>query len=272
MIFMLNIFKNINRQEIHQAGRKFAVIAVFLGVLALSGCYQSVNPPKLGATTRNVILPPLQHFAGVSVEKRPIMYYVLGSGSDITFIISGIHGDEPAGPYLVNYLMDYLNHNQSLLKGRQVVILPIANPDGALYKKRVNANNVDINRNFPADNRIDSNDSGITSLSEPEARFLREIIQKHKPSRIVSIHQPYGCIDFDGPAENLAKQMAFFCDLPLQKVGAQPGSLGSYAGETMGIPIITFEMLENDTYLNTQVLWQKYGKALMAIITYPNTP
>jgi murein peptide amidase A len=271
MIFMRIMFKNINSRMIHAAGRKIAVIAGFWAVLSLAGCYQSVNPPRLGAAPRNTVLPPLQHFGGVSVEKRPIMYYVLGSGSDVTFIFSGIHGDEPAGPYLVNYLLDYLNRNPDLLKERQVVIMPVANPDGLYYKKRFNANNVDINRNFPTENRIDSNDFGKTSLSEPEANVLREIIQKHKPSRIVSIHQPYGCIDYDGPAEDIARQMASLCDLPLQKVGAMPGSLGSYAGETMGIPIITFEMFENDTYLNTQVLWQKYGKALLAAITYPNS-
>lgn len=269
---MLLILKNINSRGTHELGRKIAVLAGFYAVLALSGCYQTVNPPKLGATPRNAVLPPLQHFGGVSIEKRPIMYYVLGTGSDVTFIMSGIHGDEPAGPYLVNYLLDYLNHNPELIKDRQVVIMPVANPDGLYYKKRGNTNNVDINRNFPTENRIDSNDFGKTSLSEPEANVLREIIQKHKPSRIVSIHQPYGCIDYDGPAEDIARQIASFCELPLQKVGAQPGSLGSYAGETLGIPIITFEMLENDTYLNTQVLWQNYGKALLAAITYPNNP
>ncbi len=233
------------------------------------------------------------------------MYYVLGKGDNVTLIMSTIHGDEPAGTPLTNRLADYLNQHSDMLKERKVVIIPLANPDGLAAKKRLNANNIDLNRNFPADNRpnnlTESNDSslepilrninvkdvngtsqskkdvatlkkemGPRALSEPESHIINELIKQYKPSRIVSIHQPYGCIDYDGPAEAIAKLIAQYCDLPVQKVGAQPGSLGSYAGETLGIPIITFEMLENDSNLNPELLWQKYYKSLLAAIMYPD--
>jgi protein MpaA len=64
--------------------------------------------------------------------------------------------------------------------------------------------------------------------------------------------------------------MGEHCDLPVKKLGARPGSLGSYAGVTLGIPIITFEMLLNDSQLDTQTLWKRYGKALVAAIVYPD--
>ena len=55
----------------------------------------------------------------------------------------------------------------------------------------------------------------------------------------------------------------------VKKLGARPGSLGSYAGVDLGIPIITFEMLQNDSGLDSDTLWQRYGKALVAAIVYP---
>jgi len=79
------------------------------------------------------------------------------------------------------------------------------------------------------------------------------------------------CIDYDGPASALAARMAQYCDLPVKKLGAEPGSLGSYAGLTLRIPIITFELLPSDSALSPERLWQRYGKALLAAIVYPDT-
>lgn len=248
---------------------KLTIITVILALLAVSGCSESPYAPKLGRVQNKEVMPLPQRFAGVSVENRPIMYYVLGRGSDVTLIMSAIHGDEPAGILLADRLADYLNENPALLVERSVVIIPVANPDGLAEKKRFNANEIDLNRNFPADNRTDDKELGPSALSEPEAHIINELIKQYSPDRIISIHQPYGCIDYDGPAQDLAEHIAEYCDLPIKKVGAQPGSLGSYAGLTMGIPIITLELLENDSNLNAQILWQRYSKALLAAITYP---
>ncbi len=93
---------------------------------------------------------------------------------------------------------------------------------------------------------------------------------------VLSVHQRRnnqpGCIDYDGPARQIAGRMAQYCDLPVNKLGAMPGSLGSYAGLKLRIPIITFEMQTADSHLAHQALWRKYGKALRAAITYPNLP
>lgn len=267
---MLIMYSCINRLKSHQMSKKLTVIAMISAVFSISGCFQSPDIPKLGTAPTKVIIPPPQSFAGVSVENRPIMYNVLGKGSDVTFIIAGIHGDEPAGTPLVNYLAEYLNNNPNLITGRKVVILPVANPDGLAAGIRFNENKVDLNRNFHAENRINDPNFGPSALSEPESHIIYTLINQFKPARIVSIHQPYACIDYDGPGQDLAQAMALYCDLPVEKLGALPGSLGSYAGEELGIPIITFEMRENDSNLNTQLLWQKYGKALLAAIIYPN--
>jgi protein MpaA len=147
----------------------------------------------------------------------------------------------------------------------------VANPDGAAHNSRYNAHGVDLNRNFEAANRVADKEGGPSALSEPEARVIHELIRQHSPNRIVSVHQPLACIDYDGPGLNIANRMAQYCDLPVKKLGARPGSLGSYAGVTLGIPIITLEMLPTDSQSGPQTLWNRYGKALIAAIVYPNT-
>jgi protein MpaA len=146
----------------------------------------------------------------------------------------------------------------------------VANPDGLANNTRYNAKGVDLNRNFEAANRFNSKQTGLVALSEPEARVIRQLIQQYNPDRIVSIHQPLSCIDYDGPARMLADRMGQYCPLPVKKVGARPGSLGSYAGVTLGLPIITFEMTQADSKLDSAALWRKYGRALLAAIVYPD--
>ena len=63
--------------------------------------------------------------------------------------------------------------------------------------------------------------------------------------------------------------MSVLCGLPVRKIGALPGSLGSWAGETKGIPIITLEMTIEDSKLGKNQLWEKYGTALTNFIAYP---
>jgi len=260
----------------------FKVCALSIALI-LTGCFKHTTYPKLDDSQPYLAVPPQQLIAGTSVEDRPIMYYVLGQGPEVVFILATIHGDEPAGALLVKQLADYLQQQQTLLKGHTVVLMPVANPDGLAKNSRNNANNVDLNRNFESANRINKEEFGLTALSEPEAHIINRFIKQYSPERIVSIHQvvdtgpeglatmmPTGCLDYDGPGQMLANHMAKYCDLPVQKLGASPGSLGSYAGVTLGIPTITFEMQKNDSKLDSEILWQRYGKALLAAIVYPD--
>ncbi len=253
--------------------KKWAInIAVLLlwASLTVTGCHRPVKYPELDPSQSLVLIPARQFTAGVSVEKRPIEYHVIGRGPEVIFIMAAIHGDEPAGIPIVKQLAEYLQQSrQGFLNGRTVVLLHVANPDGIAKNTRHNANGVDLNRNFATQNRINNEKYGLAPLSEPESYIIRQIILQYKPERIVSIHQPYACIDYDGPGRMLADHMAKYCDLPIKKLGASPGSLGSYAGETLGIPTITFEMQEFDSDLEPRVLWHKYGQALLAAIIYP---
>ena len=248
------------------------VCALFI-VLVFAGCYEPTRYPELikAPPPPAIALPPQHRIVGTSVLRRPIMCLVTGQGPDVTFILATIHGNEPAGTPLVRRLAKYLPQHPHLLTGRTIVLLPVANPDGMAYNSRFNAHGVDLNRNFATANRLNSKQFGHTALSEPEARAIDRLIRQYAPDRVVSIHQPLSCIDYDGPGLTLAVRMAQYCDLPIKKLGAKPGSLGSYAGLTLEIPIITFEMLQSDSALTPERLWQRYGKALIAAIVYPDT-
>ena len=209
---------------------------------------------------------------GESVEGRRIDCLVYGSGADVTLVMSTIHGDEKAGTPLIYKLIDHLRANTQQLDGRKVVLIPLANPDGLIAEQRFNIRGVDLNRNFSAANRKNSRINGLSALSEPESRFIKDVIARHEPNRIVTLHESLACIDYDGPGKEIAEHMGKYCSLPVKKLGSRPGSLGSYAGNTLGIPIITVELTENDFWKDGDKLWSRYGQMLLAAIMYPDDP
>ena len=260
--------------------RNSAMLAIcaLAAIFFLAGCQEPTPYPQfrdMPHPSASVLLGQ-HHIVGSSVRNSPIMTHVFGQGPNVTLILATIHGDEPAGTPLLRRLGQHIKTNLRLANGRTIILLPLANPDGLAQNTRYNARGVDLNRNFAAANRVNSDGTGQFALSEPEARIIAELIEQYEPNRIVSLHQRRnnqpGCIDYDGPAGAIAKTMAQYCDLPVKKLGAMPGSLGSYAGLTLRIPTITFEMQTADSQLTPQALWRKYGKALLAAIAYPMSP
>ena len=237
-------------------------------LIVITGCQPA--PPKI---TGKVALRPVENVSvGHSIEDRSIPCFDFGDGSDVILIIATIHGNENAGTPLSFRLMEHLRANLGILDGRRIVIMPIANPDGLAANTRFNSRGVDLNRNFEAANRENNKVNGPKGLSELESIFIKDIIQEHQPNRILSLHESLNCIDYDGPGDDLANHLGKYCDLPVKKLGSRPGSLGSYAGNTLGIPIITLELTEADENADASTLWRRYGKMLLAGITYPNVP
>ncbi len=206
---------------------------------------------------------------GYSVLGKPIDCEVHGDGPDVLMVMATIHGNEAAGTPLLAAFSDWLKTHPEELAGHKVVLIPVANPDGMASNERFNSRGVDLNRNFPAGNWDESkvNLHGHAPLSEPESRALMQAIAHHFPDRIVSIHQPLACVDYDGPAHELAVAMAGDGPLPVKKLGGLPGSLGSFVGESMRKPIITWE-LPKDAGSDPQQLWNIYGKSLIAALKF----
>jgi murein peptide amidase A len=170
-------------------------------------------------------------------------------------VTGAIHGDELSAASLALHWIR-LAQAEPLQTPQPVHwrFVPVLNPDGVLSQppRRVNANGVDLNRNFPTPNwtrdaavyweqrtRKDPRRwPGPRPLSEPESRFLHEQMQDFKPHLIVAIHAPYGVLDFDGPSVPPSRLGRLYLD----QVGIFPGSLGNYGGVHKGVPVVTIEL------------------------------
>lgn len=213
-------------------------------------------------------LPSSRSVVGRSVHDRPIWEIRLGDGDYVVLMLATIHGNEAAGTGLLEQLAERVREEPALLSGCTLVLLPCVNPDGYEAGTRLNAQGVDLNRNFPAENRRNSRRFGMQALSEPEAVAIHKVLERWQPRQIVTLHEPLECVDFDGPGARLAAAMGARCPLPVKKLGGRPGSLGSYAGETLGIPIITLELPRDAREQDLETLWERYGAALVAAVEF----
>lgn len=247
---------------------KKATFLAFI-VLGIQGC--SVLP---GMTTCGKGVSTFSEgTAGISVNGQSIHYTRIGCGPRTSLVYGGIHGDEPASAVLTEQLIDKLRTLPLEWKTQyQVIAISAVNPDGLKANTRSNARGVDLNRNFPSSNRINNAKFGIKALSEPETMALYKVQKTYPSSRVIAIHQPLACIDYDGPAQQISLVMGHFTQLPQCHLHSRPGSHGSYTGVDHNTPIITFEMRREDDELSSETLWKIYGKAIMAGIMYPALP
>ncbi|HRH05007.1 MAG TPA: M14 family zinc carboxypeptidase [Burkholderiaceae bacterium] len=172
-------------------------------------------------------------------------------GSARVLVLGGIHGDEMSSTSVALHWINLIKQNPTEVHWR---FIPLLNPDGLQAKpsKRVNARGVDLNRNFPTPNwhklakiyweqrtkKDPRRWPGPSPLSEPESKFLHTEMERFKPNLIVSIHAPFGVLDFDGPSVPPGKLGRLYLD----QVGIYPGSLGNYGGIHKRIPVVTIEL------------------------------
>ena len=167
-------------------------------------------------------------------------------------LLGGIHGDELTASAIVFQWLQWMGNPpaQEFLWN----VVPVVNPDGLLARvpRRVNAGGVDLNRNFPTPGwqqeaprywaRQTGSDPrrfpGRAALSEPESRWVNDEMIRFKPDVIISVHAPFGVLDFDGPVAPPQR----FGRLVFNRVGVYPGSLGNYSGLHKNVPVITIEL------------------------------
>lgn len=114
---------------------------------------------------------------GYSVEHRPIFSLKVGQGDTKILLWSQMHGNEST---TTKALFDVLNgfskgKFSDILENCTLQIIPILNPDGAARYTRVNANEVDLNRD-------------AQNLTQPESKVLRACFDSFMPHYCFNLH------------------------------------------------------------------------------------
>ncbi len=217
-----------------------------------------------GFDAQQCLLAGLEVVTAKSAQNRPLLVRDFTAGATPksgipkrVLLLGGIHGDELSSVSVVFQWIEQLKADR--FQRYQWRVLPFTNPDGLFAKpsRRVNAHGVDLNRNFPSPNWQDRAPGywkdktksdprrypGPSAGSEPETRWIVDQIKTFKPDVIVTVHAPYGLLDFDGPREP-PRKLGY---LRLQPLGVYPGSLGDYAGVSLKLPVITLELPQAET-------------------------
>jgi len=206
---------------------------------------------------------------GFPIYQRDVSSPAAADGKPLprVLVLGGIHGDELSSSSLAFH---WISLARSTAGGMDWRFVPALNPDGLLQPKpsRTNARGVDLNRNFPTPRwaqeapqywvqrteRDPRRWPGPAAESEPETRFVLQTIAQWKPDLIVSIHAPYGVLDYDGPRIPPERLGRLFLD----RVGVFPGSLGYFGGVQKGVPVVTIELTSSSSAPNeaeTRQMW-----------------
>ncbi|WP_067029014.1 M14 metallopeptidase family protein [Allomuricauda sp. CP2A] len=199
---------------------------------------------------------------GQSVHKTPIRSFELGTGGKRILMWSQMHGNESTTTKAVWDMVNFLRSDdvlvQTILDNCTIMVVPILNPDGAEAYTRVNANQVDLNRD-------------AKQLTQPESIALRKLFDDFKPDYCFNLHgqrtlfsagrvEKPATVSFLSPSSNaereitptraIAMKLIVAMDAMLQKL--IPGQVGRYddgfndncVGDTfqkLGVPTVLFE-------------------------------
>lgn len=237
---------------------------------------------------------------GQSVEGRVIEAYTFGSGEKDLLLVGGIHGGYEWNSVLLAYdMIDLFKEQPELIPDElTVTIVPSANPDGLylVIKKegritwddvggadstglgRMNANDVDLNRNFACKWQPESTwrnvtvSAGTAAFSEPEAVAIRDLVLETKPEAVVFWHSQanavYASECLNGVLPETLKIMNTYATAAGYKAVA---SFDAYpvTGDAEGwlasinIPAITVELSTHET-----TDWQKNLAGVKALLQY----
>ncbi|MDT7831824.1 M14 family metallopeptidase [Flavobacteriaceae bacterium S356] len=121
----------------------------------------------------------IKNHIGDSEEERPIYSLELGNGDKKVLIWTQMHGNESTGTKAVFDLINFLSLNNSVAKSIlsqcTVRIIPMLNPDGAQKYTRVNANEIDLNRD------------AVDRLAM-ESKVLRSQLEEFNPDFCFNLH------------------------------------------------------------------------------------
>ncbi len=116
---------------------------------------------------------------GKSVLDKPIYSVRFGIGKIKVFAWSQMHGNESTTTKALFDFFNYLASNETLAENWYTsftfLSIPILNPDGAAAYTRVNANQIDLNRD-------------AFDITQPESKLLRHIYEEFEPDYCFNLH------------------------------------------------------------------------------------
>ncbi len=117
---------------------------------------------------------------GSSEQGKPIMQLKIGKGEKKILLWSQMHGNESTGTKaLFDLFNSFVNVPEAIfskiIDECTLVFIPMLNPDGSEVYTRVNANNIDLNRD--AVNRI-----------AKESKLLRKVLEDFNPQFCFNLH------------------------------------------------------------------------------------
>ncbi|MGV3509893.1 MAG: M14 family zinc carboxypeptidase [Sphingobacteriaceae bacterium] len=119
---------------------------------------------------------------GQSFNSKSVNLIKIGKGEIPILLWSQMHGDEPTGTMALFDLLNFLSANdehnafrEQILNSCTLYMVPMLNPDGAEVYERRNAQGIDINRDFIAQ-------------QTSEAKILIEICDEVKPEFGFNLH------------------------------------------------------------------------------------
>jgi protein MpaA len=221
---------------------------------------------------------------GTSREHRPLIDFTLAGGRQIALIVGGIHaGTEANTVALVQGMLTEVQADPAFLPPElSATFLPAVNPDGLARGTREVASGVDPNRNWPTDDwTIDTYAAGPVivpggggpfPMSEPETRALADLVDRVRPSLIVSYHSAAGLVT-GGPAARALGLESTYADAAGYAAGnwtSYPvtGDFAQWAEQKQGVPTVEVELPDHysaDLVANLAALratlWKLVGRA-----------
>ncbi|NBY13058.1 MAG: DUF2817 domain-containing protein [Actinobacteria bacterium] len=200
-----------------RVARRLMLAALCIAALVVSGGPASAsNDPVL---ERRVI--------GSSVEGRPLEAFRMGAKGGVVIVVVGvIHGNEAAGLQITDELL-----RMSAPRGVELWVIPTMNPDGTALDRRGNANQVDLNRNFPYAWAPMGKPgywqfAGPKRASEPETKAIVKFMREIKPELGIWYHQDLNMISpgtgFEGKLREKYSQLT---GIPIKRITG-----GTYTG------------------------------------------
>jgi hypothetical protein len=173
---------------------------------------------------------------GKSVLGKAIKDVTFGSGENKILMWSQMHGNESTTTKAVLDFLRFISKDSdlsnSILKNCTIKIIPILNPDGAEAYTRINANEVDLNRD-------------AQERTQPESKVLRSVYEEFKPDYCFNLHDQRtifnvgatpkpATVSFLAPAHDKERTISATRGQSMQLIVAMNKELQQYIPEQVG--------------------------------------